>query len=269
MIAERGVEGLPQSRLSFKMLSTMALMKSAKMNTSEQPMTVCNSLRITMIALLVTACATSMERGLDTVPMYGQPNLPRSESLKKADAEFVAGAISACNGDRELASNTWAKEGDTFLQRGDLDYAIRRYNQAWLINDQSYVPYWGFGQVMMVREKYDEAIKFYEKAKLLIQDKPQKPALLTDLGLSYSFKARSTGDQKLRENYFRAANQYFEESSMLGTKYPILWEAWANSLYREKRYADAWSKVKKARELGQAVQPQFLERLRQAMPEPK
>jgi tetratricopeptide (TPR) repeat protein len=233
-------------------------------------MSLCKILAIGFLALFLTACATSTGFRIDNLPMYGQPDIPRPESLKRADEAFIAAAVSAFNGNRELASNAWAKEADRFYRAGNLDYAMRRYNQAWLLNEKNYLPYWGFGQVMMVQEKYDDAIKFYEKARSLINDEYQKPALFTDLGLSYSFKARSvTADQKARGNYFRVANQYFEESSVLDEKYPIVWEAWANSLYHEKRYAEAWSKVKKAKEVGHAVQPKFLESLSGAMPAPK
>ena len=221
-------------------------------------------------ALLFLGCATiPAERRIDNIPMYGQPEIPRPEALKEADADFIEKAIAGFNGSRELASKAWAEVANDFFQKGNLDYAMRRYNQAWLLNEKNYQPYWGFGQVMMVRERFDEAIKFYERAQSLIDDKCQEPALLTDLGLAYSFKARSIfNDQDTRNKYFGIANNHFEASSNLDNTYAVVWEAWANSLYHEKKYAEAWEKVRKATEMGRPVHPMFRERLNQAMPEP-
>ena len=190
--------------------------------------------------------------------------------MRRADDAFMREAVKPFNGSRDLASQAWAKEADRFFRSGNLDYAMRRYNQAWLLNDKNYQAYWGFGQVLMVQEKYDDAIKFYEKAKSLIDDEYQKPAFYTDLGLAYSWKARNLPTtEKARERYFFLANEYLQQSSILDRKYPVVWEAWAHSLYEERRYVEAWEKVKTAKEVGRVVQPKFLERLRTAMPEPK
>lgn len=222
------------------------------------------------LAIALWGCTASSGPRIDNIPMYGQPDMPRPDFMKRGDEAFIREAVKPFNGSRELASKAWAKEADRFFRSGNLDYAMRRYNQAWLLDDKNYLSYWGFGQVMMVQEKYDDAIKFYEKARLLIDDNYQKPPLYTDLGLAYSFKAtRIHGADDTRKQYFDVANQYFQQSSEFDRKYAVVWEAWANSLYEQQKYAEAWDKVKTAKELGRVIRPQFLERLRSAMPEPK
>lgn len=225
---------------------------------------------IGVLVIALWGCANTGGPRVDNIPMYGQPELPRPDFMKKADEAFIRDAVKLFNGSRELASRAWAKEADRFFRNGDLDYAMRRYNQAWLLDQKNYLPYWGFGQVMMVQEKYDDAIKFYEEAKLLIDENYKKPALYTDLGIAYSFKAmRIQGADDTRKRYFDAANHYFQQSSELDRKYPVVWEAWANSLYSQQRYAEAWEKVRTAKEMGRVLQPRFLERLRSVMPEPE
>lgn len=225
-----------------------------------------------MIAVLfpvLIGCTTVSGPRIDNIPMYGQPEIPRPDFMKRGDEAFIREAIKPFNGNRQLASKAWAMEADRIFRRGDLDFAMRRYNQAWLLDEKNYLPYWGFGQVMMVIEKHAEAIKYYENAKLLIDDDFQKPALYTDLGLAYSFRAHViTTPENDRQKYFHVANEYFQRSTELDRLYPVVWEAWANSLYHERKYQEAWAKVKKAREVGHVIDQIFLNRLTAAMPEP-
>lgn len=222
-----------------------------------------------MLAVIIQGCMSTGGSRIDNVPMYGQPELLRPDFLKKADEDFINKSISGFNGSREKASKAWAKVANDFFNEGNLDYAMRRYNQSWLLNENNYQPYWGFGQVMIMQGDIDKAIKFYEKAKTLIDDEYQKPALYADLGLAYSHKARSLNDPNERSLYFSKASNYFMESAGLDSTYPIVWEGWANSLYHEKKFKEAWGKVKKADEMGHPVHPKFLESLRKEMPEPK
>ena len=233
---------------------------------------------ICLIVLLLTGCATRIggpnsgagQERIDNVPMYGQPEIERPEFWKRADDDFIKNAVGLFKGDREKASKAWAQEANNYFMKGDLDYAMRRYNQSWLLNENNYQPYWGFGQVMIMRGNSDEAIKYYERAKTLINDDYQKPALLTDLGIAYSRKAKDiTNDQELRSKYFALANNYFRQSSEMDNTYATVWEVWANSLYHEGRYKECWEKVKKADSMGTRINPKFREKLNQTMPEPK
>jgi Tfp pilus assembly protein PilF len=224
-----------------------------------------------MATLLLASCATTpSEPRVDNLPMYGQPTIPRPEALKKGDEEFIKQAAVSL-GSREAASKAWNTQAEEFMSKGDLDYAMRRYNQSWLLNPDNYQPYWGFGRVLLERDKLDESILYFEKAKQLINDPYQKVALLSDAGIAYSFKANSFSADRAdeRARYFKLANQHFMESTRLDSKYTNAWERWANSLYREGKYAESWEKVKKARSLGAKVSSSFIKNLENKMSEPK
>jgi tetratricopeptide (TPR) repeat protein len=190
--------------------------------------------------------------------MYGQPATPRPEVLQKADEDFIEKASAGFGGSRETASKAWFAEGDRFLRELNLDYAMRRYNQSWLLNPNNYQPYWGFGRVMVQTDRFDEAIQYFETAKKLCDDSYQKVALLSDAGVAYSFAGN-----------FQLANESFQASTALDPKYANAWLRWSQSLYREGKYAEAWSKVKHARSLGGKVPEAFLRDLTQKMPEPQ
>jgi len=222
-----------------------------------------------MVALLLSGCATpSGEQRIDNIPMYGQPAIQRPEFLKKADEDFIRKA-SAGLGGREAASKAWWAQAEKFMSQGNLDFAMRRYNQSWLLDPNNFQPYWGFGRVMAERDRLDEAIQHLQKAKLLCNDSYQKVALLADLGTAYSYKAEGLSVDHERFRYFQLSSQAFMESTKLDPTYANAWKRCAHSLYREGKYQDSREKIKKARALGAPDTDVFVENLAKKMPEPK
>jgi tetratricopeptide (TPR) repeat protein len=228
-------------------------------------------IRLVILVLVLAGCAAAPGTRIDNVPMYGQPQTPRPPFLKDADETFINQAVAGL-GSREVASKAWAAQADKFMAENNLDFAMRRYNQSWLLNPNNYQPYWGFGRVMLEWGKVDESIEHFEKAKLLIDDDYQKVAFLADMATAYSVKAtRTPSDQATeRVKYFAEANKLYGESIAMDPKYANAWRSWARSLYFEGRYAEAWEKVNKAKTLGApAFPPAFLKALDEKLPEPK
>lgn len=224
----------------------------------------------TLSLIALSGYVAADEQRIDNIPMYGQPTIPRPDLLKKADEDFIKQASEGMGG-REAASKAWYAQAEKFMANGDLDLAMRRYNQSWLLNPNNYQPYWGFGRVMLQRGKLDEAIQHLEKSKALIDDQFQKVALLTDLGTAYSTKAEriSSTQNQDRDQLFSLANQNFSESAALDPTYGNSWRRWAFSLYEQGRYSDTWEKVKRAQtQNARPFPPAFLRALNQALPEP-
>jgi tetratricopeptide (TPR) repeat protein len=222
-------------------------------------------------ALILSGCVTTGGTRIDNVPMYGQPNVQRPDELKRADEDFIKQASDGLGG-REKASQAWASQGDKFFSEGNLDFAMRRYNQSWLLNPSNYRAYWGFGRVTLQQGKVAEAIQYLEKSKQLADDQFQKAALLSDLGSAYSAQAESVQNNvgQDRARLFSLANQNFSESTALDATYGNSWRRWAMSLYEQGNYAGAWEKVKRARlQNARPFPPQFIGALEQKMPEPK
>jgi hypothetical protein len=69
---------------------------------------------------------------------------------------------------------------------------------------------------------------------------------------------------------FSLANQMFEEALTIDPKYGHGWRRWAMSLYEQGSYAQAWEKVKEARnQNARPLAPAFLRALEQKLPEPR
>jgi tetratricopeptide (TPR) repeat protein len=207
----------------------------------------------------------------ELLPMFGQPKTPRPDNLKQSDEEFIRDSTLRY-GSRETGSKTLATQGWVAVRARQDDVAMRRFNQAWLLNPKNYSVFWGFGAVMSAKGKLLEAIGYLETARDLIEDSVQRVALLCDLGAVHSaYAARLPADRQLEKaQQFVIANTRFTESLDNDPKFAQSWREWAISLYDQERYSEAWLRVKKARELNaEPFPPGFLQKLSAKMPEPQ
>jgi len=231
---------------------------------------------VTFLGLIVFSLSEShtaeTKPRIDSLPMYGQPAIPRPERLKKADAAFIKKAASGFSGDRKAACVAWCEVGDEFFNKMKLDHAMRRYNQAWLLDPNSYLPFWGFGRVALQKDQFQEAVQHIDQALLRCDDARQKPALLSDLASAYSFKARyqaGLSDADKAAAYAKA-NDCFAESLHLNPDYANGWTRWAMSLHREGRNVESWEKLHQAQKGGaKNITREFLASLSASMPEPR
>nr|WP_297349922.1 tetratricopeptide repeat protein [uncultured Glaciecola sp.] len=198
-----------------------------------------------LLVILVTACASPDGVRIDNIPMYGQPEAARLPALKKADEDFIKKVASKIP-DRKEASKIWWAQAEKFMAQGNIDLAMRRYNQSWLIDPDNYQPYWGFARVSLEQGKTAEAIEFLSMAKGLIDDPFQEVALLADTGTAYTALAQTATE---KNRYFSLANENFAASTELDPMYANSWRRWAFSLFEQGKYSEAWVKVKRAREL--------------------
>lgn len=208
---------------------------------------------------------------LNLIPMYGSPR-EKTDEQKKADEVFIKTVV-ADSGSREKASKKFAAEAWREKQKGNVPDAMRRFNQAWLLNPNYYQPYWGFGALLLAEGKPAVAVTHFEKALALIDDEKEKPRLLTDTAKAYTRLGgvvTTTTDQAQSEKFFAKANSLFEEALILDPQYGNAYRAWAISLYNQGNYEKAWTMVKKLRGLGGPdFDPNFIDALSREMPEPK
>lgn len=207
---------------------------------------------IFLLALLSGCVAPPAGPRIDNIPMYGQPSITRPDFLQKADADFILNASSAFGGDRQAASREWAGQASRFLAQGNLDFAMRRYNQAWLLDDTNYEVYWGFARVGVESDNFETGVKFMKQAVELCRDDFQLPAVYSDLGVAFSFLANSVPHERASERSaaFASANDAFAKSIALSPKYANAWRRWSMSLAVERKYSEAAEKSLLAKELG-------------------
>jgi tetratricopeptide (TPR) repeat protein len=94
-------------------------------------------------------------------PMYGE-NCVKTEALQKTDAQFIKTEIKLC-GTADSASRKYVRLGWGYFFRRDPQTAMKRFNQAWLLNPQNAGVYFGFGHLTRYAFNKDaaEAEKYY------------------------------------------------------------------------------------------------------------
>jgi len=189
--------------------------------------------------------------------------------LKAGDEKLIQDASTAF-GSREKASTAWVDQGFRFYQRDDLAMAMRRFNQAWLLNPNNPEVYWGFASVLHDRRQYCQGLNMVE---LGLAKGPIQPGFLPDAALLYTGCGRENTalSPEARRAYYAKADELFAKSlsePAVRKEYTLL--HWARSMYAREDYADAWAKVVEFRRVvGREIDERFLANLRAKMPEPK
>jgi tetratricopeptide (TPR) repeat protein len=112
-------------------------------------------------------------------PEYG--NVPKSKAQKDDDKEFIAATLKI-DTTMEHGSEHLVKLGFNYLGRGDMETAMRRFNQAWLLNPKNENVYWGYGAVYATFQDYQLSLKMYAKALTL---NPKNSNVLISKGSIY------------------------------------------------------------------------------------
>ena len=122
--------------------------------------------RFVFLALIIgVATPIQAEERIDEVPMYGGINRNAVPELKAGDEKFISD-VTTQFGSRERASVLWVNQGYKFYNQDQLGMAMRRFNQAWLLNPKNPETYTGFGSVLTDQGKNCDAMKMMEKASL-------------------------------------------------------------------------------------------------------
>lgn len=112
--------------------------------------------------LAAAACVGSIGTYANNLePMYG--NLPKTQQQLELDRQFITEVI-AHYPNKRLAALDALTTGWTFFRKGDLDTAIKRFNQAWLLDPTLADVYEAFGVYLAEKKRVVEAKQMLEKA---------------------------------------------------------------------------------------------------------
>jgi hypothetical protein len=177
--------------------------------------TACAAL-VTVFAFLFPASAARLDpqdtvpQHINDLPLYG--NVKKSQDLLDADAKFKAGAIAAA-GSAEKASQALAARAWREFQSQKLNVAMRRANEAWLLDDKNYRAYWLMALVQHFRgAPRDEVDGLFKRAFATVTE-TDRPRLERDYN---TFK--SGHDDMAVENQQEIAQQYQKATQALTSK---------------------------------------------------
>src|SRR5258708_8492329 len=112
---------------------------------------------------LIGIAAQSQDLEPSQVPMYGGQDRQADPVLKGADDALIEESSKAF-GSRQLASRRFVDEGFRFYFHDDLSTAMRRFNQAWLLDPNNPGTFYGFASVLNDREMHCDSMRMGERA---------------------------------------------------------------------------------------------------------
>lgn len=159
-------------------------------------------------------------------------------------------------------------QGYKFYRQNQLGMAIRRFNQAWLLNPNNAEVYTGFAAILSEQDNECEAMQMMEKA--LAMPHYEFQGVYPDAGrlailCSVSDKTLSSeGKAKL----WARSEELYKKGEQIEPNKRYVYDSWATAYYWQGKYADAWAMLAKARKLGGETPKKFLAMLKAKMPQP-
>ena len=111
-----------------------------------------------LFLFMVSYNLSSQSKVDNTKPMYGEAE--KDERYKKVDDDFRKDALEKF-GSVDNAVNDYVQAAWLLFYRNDLETAMKRFNQAWLLNPEFPDAYFGFAALLEMQGNNAEAVRFY------------------------------------------------------------------------------------------------------------
>ena len=122
-----------------------------------------NKFYILPILLVLIAFSCQSQKKIDnTQPMYGE--VEKSEKYKDIDKEFINECLNTY-GTIDSAVSFHLDYAWRYYYHNELENAMKRFNQVWLLNPEYPDSYFGFASLLETQGKTEKAIRFYRIGK--------------------------------------------------------------------------------------------------------
>ena len=212
----------------------------------------------------------------EEIPMYGYDKRTIPPEEQEIHDVFIREIIAA-SGSREAAIHDTLYQAWKQYRAGDRKAAMKRLNQAWLLDPNNAEVFLGFALLVPEKDTVDKAIAFCREA--LSRD-PQHSLVMANLAVLYIRKATKLIQQhdNIRETEYRACLNEAEnllqkalqltpsddDKKMVG----YLYYKWAVVLAMREDFKGAWEKVHLSQTHGGQIDPGFIENLSRRRLEP-
>lgn len=173
-------------------------------------------------------------------PEYG--NVKKTKEQLEDDRTFIETVLKQ-DTTRRKGSEHFVSLGFNYLSRGDMETAMKRFNQAWLLDPRNENAYWGFGAIYGTFNDYDMAINEYDKGLAI---NPESTVILTDKATLYFMQFQhDQNTAKLNIAIELLKESYGIDSKSVNTTYKL-----SICYFLSKDCADAWKYYNECKRLG-------------------
>jgi len=219
----------------------------------------------TTLVLLVLAIGSvfslAFAQDINLQPKYGL--LPKNEAQKAADAKLLATIDDHYKGNRKKAAEDASARGWQFLRQGNIPDAMKRFNQAWLIDSSNGSALWGMAAIQAGSGNLNESLKLFAEAESLVGGD-------VDFTADYAKALGITGAQTRNNALLNDAFARFARVREKAPQHTLNLQNWAITLFYVGNYAEAWKKLKLAEATPRRVEidQNFVAALQSKMPRP-
>lgn len=222
-----------------------------------------SSLRFLPVLFLALSAVFSgaFAQDITLQPKYGA--VPKTDAQLAADSRFLASVDERYKGDRKRAAGELALRGWESFRKGQPQDAMRRFNQAWLLDSMNGHALWGMAAIQAELGRLDDSVKLFAEAERLVAGDVDFAA---DHARTLGFAAAQASNEALLRDAFARFARVHDRAP----QHTLNLQNWAITLFYVGRYEEAWKKVKLAEatsgrsELDQG----FIAELQARMPRP-
>lgn len=190
-----------------------------------------------LVLFSVGLTAPALAQDINLLPKYGA--LPKNEAQKAADERFLASIDDYYKGNRKKAAEDVSARGWQLLRRGNIPDAMRRFNQAWLIDNENGNALWGMAAVQAGAGKITESLKLFAEAERLVGEDID---FSVDCARGLGFAGALTKNDAILKDAFVRFNHLYEKAP----QHTLNLQNWAIALFLVGNYAEAWKKIQLA-----------------------
>lgn len=216
---------------------------------------------VCLASLLSIGCSTAHAWDISLDPKYGL--VTKDEAQLAADAKFLEGIDEYYKGNRNQASQYYAVRGWQLLRQDKPQDAMRRFNQAWLLDNKNGNAIWGMAAQQGMSNHQAKSLELFAEAEKLIGND-------IDFAVDYAKTLGQAGAENHDENMLNDAFARFAALYASNPDHTLNLQNWAITLFYVGNYAEAWKKIKLAERTPHrgAIDRGFVSELQSKMPRP-
>lgn len=196
------------------------------------------------------------------LPKYGSKQ--KNDAQLTADKKFLADIDQYYKGDRKKAAEDTASRGWQSFRQGDTETAMKRFNQAWLIDNMNGTALWGMAAIEGKAGKMKESLQLFSEAE-------QYKANDIDFAVDHTRAIGFAGLADSNESLIKDALTRFDRLYKRAPQHVLNLQNWAIVLFYTGDYAGAWKKIKLVEAAPRAgeLDKNFVAALEKKMPRPR
>jgi tetratricopeptide (TPR) repeat protein len=224
---------------------------------------------ILFFTIVLSSCETKGQNPDNTKPMYGE--VIKSEEFIKIDEDFKKESLKQY---KTIDSSVYVQINNAwyYFYNKDFKTAMKRFNQAWLLNPEFPDSYFGFAALMDIQNNEKESARFYKigKEKDKTKERSKKCYLriaeckenlqdlkgtieahtkLTELSPNSVFSFKKLGYLHMQNRNFKEALRYYNEAIIMDPNDAMTYNNRGYLNQMEKNYKVAISDYTKALEI--------------------